>query len=40
MRVGEVGMELAQMLTEQGNLSAAREALSKPHLGFTFSKTF
>ncbi len=40
MRLGEVGGELAQTLAQQGNMRAAREAMSKPHVGFWFSKTF
>jgi hypothetical protein len=40
IRLGEVGHELAQTLAEQGNLQAARQALSKPHVGVWFSKTF
>jgi hypothetical protein len=40
VRLGEVGQELAYSLAEQGNMQLAREAWSKPHVGFWFSKTF
>lgn len=38
-RLGEVGMDLAQQL-HQVNPRAAREAMSRPHYGFTFSRSF
>lgn len=40
VRLGEVGMEMAMTLTEQGNIRAAREAMWKPHFGLWLSKTF
>lgn len=40
IKIGNVGQELAYTLAEQGNMTAAREAMSKPHFGFWFSKTF
>lgn len=39
-RAGEVGYEMAMALTEQGNHSAAREAISRPHVGISITKTF
>jgi hypothetical protein len=40
IRLGEVGQEMAYTFAEQGNMRLAREALSKPHVGFWLSKTF
>lgn len=39
-RLGYVGYEMAALLAEQGNMPAARQAMKKPHIGFTFSKKF
>ena len=40
IRVGEVSMEMAMALAEQGNMPAARQAAAKPRLGLWFSKEF
>ena len=40
IRIGDVGINMAMTLAEQGNMRAAREAISKPHAGLWFSKTF
>jgi hypothetical protein len=40
VRLGEVGMEMAMTLAKQGNMRAAHEAMSKPHVGLWFSKEF
>lgn len=39
MRLGEVGRELAASLAPH-NAAASRSALSRPHIGLWFSKTF
>jgi hypothetical protein len=40
IRIGNIGQELAYTFAEQGNARLVREALSKPHVGFWFSKEF
>lgn len=40
IRLGEVGLEMATTLAEQGNARASREALSRPRAGIWFEKTF
>jgi hypothetical protein len=40
VRLGEVSMEMAMTLAEQGNLSAAKQAISKPRIGFFWQRRF
>lgn len=40
IRLGEVSSNMAMTFAEAGNARLAREAMSKPHFGLWFSKTF
>lgn len=40
VRLGEVGYDIAAAMADAGHARAAREALSRPRIGFTIRKEF